>query len=159
MPWKSVAVVAVLVLGAAPMTTRTAFARGLAGGAHFGAAHFGGSHFAGGGIAGPRPAIGRGFADRRFAIGRRFAAHRFVIRRGFGRAFGGNFSAGGLWPYDPLWTGAYGGVATAAYPGAGDVAPEPIAVPVCRRSEQIVRVPAEAGGTREIKITNCPQGL
>src|SRR5690348_16254784 len=105
MPWKSVAVVAILVLGAAPMTTRTAFARGLAGGAHFGAAHFGGSHFAGGGIAGPRPAIGRGFADRRFAIGRRFAAHRFVIRRGFGRAFGGNFSAGGLWPYDPLWTG------------------------------------------------------
>ena len=147
MPWKSVAVAVVLVLGAAPMTTRMAFARGMAGGAHFGGAHFGSAHF-GVGLAGHRPAIGRGFAGR-----------RFVIRRGFGRGFPKNFAAGGLWLYDPLWTGAYGGTAAATYPGTADVAPEPIAVPVCRRSEQIVRVPAEAGGTREITITNCPQGL
>lgn len=64
MPWKSVAVAVVLVLGAAPMTTRMAFARGMAGGAHFGGAHFGG------GFAGHRPAIGHDFAGYRIAIRR-----------------------------------------------------------------------------------------
>jgi hypothetical protein len=148
MLWKSVAVAAVLVLGAAHMTTRMAFARGMAGGAHFGGAHFGSARLGSGGFAAHRPAIGHGSAG-----------HRFVIRRGFGRGFQRNFAAGGLWLYDPLWADAYGGMGSATYPGTADVAPEPIAAPVCHRSEQIVKVPAEAGGTREIKIINCPQGL
>ena len=136
MPWKNVAVAVVLVLGAADMTTRMAFGRGMSGGAHF----------AGGGFAGHGFAIGRGFAGHRFAF-----SHRFV--RPFRR------SSGGLWLYYSVPADAYGGAATATYPGTADFAPEPIPVPICHRSEEIVRVPAEGGGTREIKVTNCPYGL
>lgn len=127
MPWKSAVVTAALVLGAANMTTDMAFSRGMSGGAHF--------------------------------VGGGFAGHRFAIRRGFVRPFRRNFATSGFWPYyyDYFPTDAFGGIDTTAYPG-GTVGfgPEPILAPVCHRSEEIVRVPSEDGGTRQIKITRCP---
>lgn len=139
MPWKSVAAAVVLVLGTAHLTTEAAFGRGMAGGAHFG----------GGGFAAHRFAISRGFAGRRFP-----SRHVFFVR-----PFHRNFFPSGVWPYYSVPTDAYSGTDSAPYPGTADVAAEPIPVPICHRSEQIVRVPAEGGGTSQIKIINCPSGL
>lgn len=139
MPWRSVAVAVALGFGAAHMATPMAFARGMSGGAHF---------------------AGGGFAGHRFAISRGFPGHRLVIRRGFlVRAFHRNFFPGGLWPYYSFPSDAYGGTDTATYPETAGLAAEPIPVPICHRSEEIVRVPAVGGGTSQIKIINCPNGL
>jgi hypothetical protein len=126
MQWKSVAVTAALVLGATNMMTHVAFSRGMSGGAHFG---------------------GRGFADYRFATG-----------RGFARPFRRNFATAGLWPYYDGYipTGTYGDTNTAPYPGPAAFAPEAIPSLVCHRSEEMVRVPSERGGTSEIKVIRCP---
>lgn len=149
MPWKRVAVAVLLVFGAANMTAGMAFGRGMSGGAHLG-----------GGFAGHGFAIGHGFAGHRFAISRGFAGHRFAIRhRFFIHPFRKNIGSGGLWLSFPVPTEQYGGTDAATYPGTAGFAPELIPVPVCHRSEEIVRVPAEAGGTRQIKVTNCPYGL
>lgn len=148
MPWKRAVIAAVLVLGAADTATHTAFARGMSGGAHF---------------------IGGGFAPHRFAISRGFPGHRFAIHRVFVRpfrrnfGFRRNFAFGGLgwWPY---WPDDYSGLnngygnTAATYAGTTDVVPEPVPVPICHRSEQVVRVPAEAGGTSQVKVTSCPYG-
>lgn len=142
MPWKSVVAGAALVLGTANMTTPMAFARGMAGGAHFGGGGFAGhAHFLGGG----------------------FAGHRFASRRIFVRPFRRNFATGGFggfWPYgyydDYFPPYAYSDTGTTPYPETVGVAPDPLPAVVCHRSEQIVRVPSEAGGSREIKITRCP---
>jgi hypothetical protein len=129
--WKSVLVAAALGLGGANMTAQMAFGRGMSGGAHF---------------------VGGGFAGHRLAI-----SHGFVrpFRRNFRRR---NFATGGWWPYDYNYgpTDAYGYNDTTNYPETGGLAPEPMPVPVCHRSEEIVRVPATGGGTREIKIIRCP---
>ncbi|HZQ11486.1 MAG TPA: hypothetical protein VFB31_01610 [Pseudolabrys sp.] len=65
----------------------------------------------------------------------------------------------------PFPYGDYGGyIATAPYGDQPAVtyvaAPEPIIVQPprvlsCQRSEQVVTVPAEAGGTRDIRVTRC----
>ena len=148
MPWKSAAVAAaVLVLGAADIVTDTAFARGMAGGAHF---------------------IGGGFAAHRFAFNHGFPAHRFATNRVFIRpfrrnfAFRNDFGFGGLggwpwWPYDSsVPNNAYGNLN--AYAGPSGFVPEPVPVPICHRSEHTVKVPAEGGGTSQVKVTNCPYG-
>lgn len=140
MPWNSVLVAAVLTLGSANMNTAMAFGRSMSDGAHF----------VGGGFAGHRFAISRGFPGRRFAI-----KHRLV------RPFRRNFAVGGLWwpyYYYSASNNEYGATAATTYPGAADVVPEPIPAATCHRSEEKVRVPAESGGSREIKITNCPYG-
>jgi hypothetical protein len=128
MPWKSAVVAAGLMLGAANTTTPAAFGRGMSGGAHF---------------------VGGGFASHKFA---------FAPRHALTRPFRRNFATGGFWPYyyDYFPTDAYGAADTTTYPGTLGFAPEPILAPVCHRSEEIVRVPSEAGGTREIRITRCP---
>jgi hypothetical protein len=129
MPRKSFAIAAALMLGAANTSTDTAFGRGMSGGAHF--------------------------------VGGGFAGHRFATGRGFVRRFRG-FATGGFWPYWPYGyydyspTAAYGDLATTTYPGMDGLAPEPLPALACHRSEEIVRVPSEAGGSREIKITRCP---
>ena len=133
MPWKSVLVAAALVLGGANMTAQMAFGRGMSGGAHF----------VGGGFAGHRLAISHGFVRpfrRNFAFRRR------------------NFATGGWWPFDYDYgpTAAYGDMDTTSYPETGGLLPEPMAAPVCHRSEETVKVPAEGGGTRQIKIIRCP---
>ena len=97
-------------------------------------------------VAGHRLAISRGFVRpfrRNFGF-----RHGFAIRR--------NFVTGGWWPYyyDYSPTGAYGDMYTTSYPETGGFVAEP--TPVCHRSEEIVRVPAEGGGTRQIKIIRCP---
>jgi hypothetical protein len=127
MPWKNGVIAAALVLGAADINTHMAFGRGMSGGAHF----------AGG--------------------GRSFARHRFAIRHGFFRPFRRNF-AGGFWPYDYDYvpTDAYGDVDATAYPGTVGFAPEAIPRLVCHRSEELVRVPSEGGGSSQIKIIRCP---
>jgi len=148
MPWKSAMVAAVLVLATADMTARAAFSRGMSGGAHL---------------------IGGGFAAHRFAFGHGFPAHRFAINRVFVRPFRRNFpfrndfAFGGLgwwpWPYDySVPNNAYGNLNASTYAGPAGFVPEPVPVPVCHRSEETVRVPAEHGGTSQIKITNCPYG-
>ncbi len=133
MPWKSAVIPAALVLalGAANMTAHMAFARGISGGAHF---------------------VAGGFA------GHRFAGHRFATSHVFVRPFRRNFATGGFWPpyYDYFPTDAYGDLDTTAYPGTLGFAPESGVAPVCHRSEEIVKVPSESGGTRQIKITRCP---
>jgi hypothetical protein len=135
-PWKSVVVAAALVLGAANMTTHAmAFGRGMSGGAHF---------------------VGRGSAGHRFAIVRPFRRN-FAFRKGF--AFRRTFATGGLWPYygyDYFPTDAYGDINGTAYPETVGFVPEPPPAPVCHRSEEIVTVPSEGGGTRQIKIIRCP---
>jgi hypothetical protein len=133
MPWKSVLVAAALVLGGANMTAQMAFGRGMSGGAHF----------VGGGFAGHRLAISHGFVRpfrRNFAFRRR------------------NFATGGWWPYDYDYgpTDGYNDMDTTTYPTTVGVVPEPEPAPVCHRSEEIVKVPAEGGGTRQIKIIRCP---
>jgi hypothetical protein len=136
MPWKRLVAVA-LALGAANMTTDTAFSRGMSGGAHF---------------------VGGGLANRGAPfVGGGFATHRFAIRRGFVRPFRRNLAAGGFWPYyDYFPTDAYGNLDTATYPATAGSAPEPTLAPLCHRSEEIVRVPSEGGGTSQIRITRCP---
>jgi hypothetical protein len=98
------------------------------------------------------------------------AGHRLAISHGFVRPFRRNFgvrngfairrnlSTGGWWPYDYDYgpADAYGDMNTASNPETGGFAPEPTSVPVCHRSEESVRVPAEGGGTRQIKIIRCP---
>jgi hypothetical protein len=130
MPWKSVVVAAALVLGAANMTTHAAFGRDMSDGAHFGGGSFLGHRFANGFV---RP-----------------------FRRNF--AFRRTFTTGGLWPYyyDYGSTDTYGDMDTTTYPMTVGVVPEPNPTPVCRRSEEIVRVPSERGGSRQIKIIRCP---
>jgi hypothetical protein len=136
MPWKGLAIAAALALGAANTSTDTAFGRGLSGAAHF----VGGEgHFVGGG----------------------FAGHRLVINQGFVRRFRRSFATG-FWPYWPYYyydytpPAAYGDMTTATYPGTDGLAPEALSAPACHRSEEIVTVPSEEGGSREIKITRCP---
>lgn len=130
MPRKSLAIAAALALGAANMSTDTAFGRGMSGGAHF--------------------------------VGGGFAGHRFATGHGFVRRFRRSFATGGFWPYWPYYyddytpTAAYGDLATTTYPGTDGLAPGPLPAPACHRSEEIVRVPSEGGGSREIKITRCP---
>jgi len=93
-----------------------------------------GSHSVGGGFARHRPAVSpfRG---------------NFAFRRR-------NFATGGWWPYDDY--DAYGDMDATSYPRPSGFVPEPAPAPVCQRSEEIVRVPAEGGGTRQIKIIRCP---
>lgn len=131
MPWKSAVVAAALALGAANTTTHIAFARGMSGGAHF---------------------VAGGFA------GHGFAGHRFATSHVFVRPFRRNFTTGGFWPfyYDYFPTDAYGDMDTTTYPGTLGFAPESVPAPVCHRSQEIVKVPSESGGTRQIKITRCP---
>jgi hypothetical protein len=135
MPWRSLAIAAVLALGTANISTDTAFGRGMSGGPHF---------------------VGGGFAGHGSFAGRRFATNHGFVRR-----FRRNFATGGFWPYWPYYydytpTAAYGDMTGAAYPETDGLAPEPLPVPACHRSEEIVRVPSEGGGSREIKITRCP---
>ena len=98
-------------------------------------------------VAGHSGAIGHGFV--------RPFRRNFGVRNGF--AIRRNFTTGGWWPYDYDYgpADAYGDMNTAS-PETGGFAPEPMPVPVCHRSEERVRVPAEGGGTREIKIIRCP---
>jgi hypothetical protein len=149
MPWKSVLVTAALVLGGANMTAQMAFGRGMSGGAHF----------VGGDFAGHRLAISHGF------VRPGFAGHRLAISHGFVRPFRRNFAfrrrnfaTGGWWPYDYDYgpTDGYNDMDTTTYPTTVGVVPEPEPAPVCHRSEEIVKVPAEGGGTRQIKIIRCP---
>jgi hypothetical protein len=139
MPWKSVVVAAALALGAENMTTNMAFGRGLSGGAHF---------------------VGGGFAGHRFAISHGFVRpfpRNFVFRNGF--AFRKAFATGGLWPYYEsgyIPTGTYGDIDTTTYPETVSFVPKPMPAPVCHRSEEIVTVPAEGGGTSKIKVIRCP---
>jgi hypothetical protein len=132
-PWKTGLIAAALVLGAANLTTHMAFGRGMSGGAHF----------VGGGLSGRRT----------FAI-----SHNFV--RPFRRNFAFRNGTGGFWPYydyyDYVPTDLYGDMDTATYPQATGFVPEPMPAPVCHRSEEIVKVPSESGGTRQIKIIRCP---
>jgi hypothetical protein len=74
-----------------------------------------------------------------------------------GSSFRRNFATGGLWPYydDPGPTDAYDDDTT-TYPTTVGVVPEPKPAPVCHHSEEIVKVPAEGGETRQIKIIRCP---
>jgi hypothetical protein len=120
------------------MTAQMAFGRGMSGGAHF----------VGGGFAGHGLAISHGFV--------RPFRRNFVFRNGF--AIRRNFVAGGWWPYyyDYGPTDAYGDMYTTGYPETGGFVPEPMPAPVCHRSDEIVSVPAEGGGTRQVKIIRCP---
>jgi hypothetical protein len=138
-PWKRVVVAAALVFGAANMITHAmAFGRGMSGGAHF---------------------VGGGFAGHRFAISHGFVRpfrRNFAFRKGF--AFRRTFATGGLWPYygyDYVPTDAYGDMDGTTYPETDGFVPGPPA-PVCHRSQEIVTVPSESGGTRQIKIIRCP---
>lgn len=140
MPWKSVVVAATMLLGAANMTTHAmAFGRGTSGGAHF---------------------VGGSFAGHRFAISHGFVRpFRRNLAFGKGFAFRRTFATGGLWPYygyDYVPTDAYGDMDSATYPETGVLVPEPMPAPVCHRSEEIVTVPSEGGGTRRVKIIRCP---
>lgn len=49
----------------------------------------------------------------------------------------------------PTWTAQL-------YPGIVSFVPQPPPAPACNRSEKIVTVPSEGGGTRQIKIIRCP---
>jgi hypothetical protein len=135
---KSVLVAAALALGAATTTTPMAFGRGMAGGAHF----------AGGAFAGHGFAVRHGFV--------RSFRRNFAFRNGF--AFRKNFANGGWWwpYYDDFPTGAYGDAGTTIDPETAGFAPDAVPAPVCHRSEETVRVPAEGGGTSQIKIIRCP---
>jgi hypothetical protein len=146
--WKSVLVAAALVLGAATTTTPMAFGRGMAGGAHFAGGAFAGHGFA-----------GHGFADHGFAVRHGFVRsfrRNFAFRNGF--AFRKNFANGGWWwpYYDDFPTDAYGDAGTTIDPETAGFAPDAVPAPVCHRSEETVRVPAEGGGTSQIKIIRCP---
>jgi hypothetical protein len=50
----------------------------------------------------------------------------------------------------------YGDMYGTTYPETDGFVPEPPPAPVCNRSQEIVTVPSEAGGTRQIKIIRCP---
>jgi hypothetical protein len=111
------------------------------------------------GISGSAHFVGGGFGGHGFAIRHSFVRpfrRNFAFRKGF--AFRRNFATGGWWPYyyDYTPTDAYGDMYTTNYPETGGFVPEPMPTPVCHRSEEIVRVPAEGGGTRQIKIVRCP---
>jgi hypothetical protein len=127
---KTFAVGVALVLGTANMTTSAmAFGRGGGWG--------GGGHFVHG-----------GFPGRGFAIARGRFVHPF--RRNFGS-----------WPYygyDYVPTDAFGDINTMTYatPETAGFVPGPPPAPACQRSEEMVTVPSEKGGTRQIKIVRCP---
>jgi hypothetical protein len=141
-PWRSVVLAAAVLLSAANVTTHMAFARGMPGGAHF---------------------VGGGFAGHRFPASHGFVRpfrRNFAFRNGF--AFRRTFATGGLWPdyydYDDYFpTDTYGDMDTTTYPETGGFV-LPIPAPVCHRSEEIVRVPAEGGGPprHRVKIIRCP---
>jgi hypothetical protein len=129
MPWKSALVAAALVLGGGNMTAQMAF--------------------------------GRGMSERRAFCRWRLLRSWLAISHGFVRPFRRNFAfrrrnfaTGGWWPYDYDYgpTDAYGDI----YPATVGAVPEPKPAPVCHCSEEIVKVPAERGGTRQIKIIRCP---
>jgi hypothetical protein len=100
-----------------------------------------------------------GFPRHSFAISHGGFGHPFrrglAFRRGF--AFRKGFIPGGLWSYygyDYVPTDALGDIDATTY-----ATPEAIGVlpaPVCHRSEEMVTVPSEGGGTRQIKIIRCP---
>lgn len=139
MPWKSVVVVAALALGAVNMTTHMAFGRGMSGG----------TRFISGGFAGHGLAISHGFV--------RPFRRNFAFRTGF--AFRRTFAIGGLWPYygyEYIPTDTYGDIDATTYPETVGFVPKPMSAPVCHRSEEIVTVPSEGGGTSKIKIIRCP---
>jgi len=136
---KTFAVGVALVLGTADMTT-TAMAFGHGGG------WGGGGHFVRG-----------GFPGRAFAITRGRFVHPFHKNFAFRRNFRRTFAFGGLWPYygyDYVPTDASGDIDATTYatPGPTGVLP----APACQRSEEMVTVPSEKGGTRQIKIIRCP---
>jgi hypothetical protein len=101
-------------------------------------------------------AFGRGMSRGAHSVGGDFAGRRLAVspfRRNF--AFRRkNLAPGGWWPYYYNDYDAYGDMDTASVPKTSGS--EPIPAPVCQRSEEIVRVPAEGGGTRQIKIIRCP---
>jgi hypothetical protein len=102
----------------------------------------GGAHFVGGGFAGHRLALSHGFV--------RPFRRNFAFRRK-------NLATGNWWPYYyDNGPDAYGDMDTTGYPETGGFVPEPMPAPVCNRSEETVSVPAEGGGTRQIKIIRCP---
>jgi hypothetical protein len=114
----------------------------------------GGANFVRAGFPGHSFAISHGGFGRPFRRG-------FAFRKGFafrrGLAFRKAFIPGGLWSYygyDYVPTDAYGDIDTTTYatPEATGVPP----APVCHRSEEMVTVPSEGGGTRQIKIIRCP---
>ena len=114
-----------------------------------------GAHFVGGGLAGHRFVISHGFVRpfrKNFAFRRNFAFHRnFAFRR--------NFATGALWPYygyDYFPTDAYADMDGTTYPGTVGFVPQPPPASACNRSEEMVTVPSEGGGTRQIKIIRCP---
>ena len=118
----------------------------------------------------PRPAAPASARNAQTARILTVAGHSFAIGHGFARPFRRNFGArngfairrnfttGGWWPYDYDYgpADAYSDTNTASNPETGGPAPESTPVPVCHRSEEKVRVPAEGGGTRQIKIIRCP---
>jgi len=120
----------------------------------------------------PRPTAPPGASNAQPARILSVAGHRLPISHGFVRPFRRNFgvrngfairrnfTTGGWWPYDYDYgpADAYGDTNTASNPEAGGFGPKPtpVPVPVCHRSEESVTVPAEGGGTRQIKIIRCP---
>jgi hypothetical protein len=110
-------------------------------------------------------AFGRGMSGGAHFVGGGFGGHKFVVSHGFVRpfrrsfAFRRAFATGGVWPsygYDYVPTDAYGDMSGATYSETVGFVPEPPPAPVCHRSEEIVTVPSEGGGTRQIKIIRCP---
>src|SRR5262249_54580308 len=80
---------------------------------------------------------------------------RFAFRRGF--AFGKASIPGGLWPYygfDYVPTDTLGDIDAMTYGTPEAIGALP--APACHRSEEMVTVPSEGGGTRQIKIIRCP---
>jgi len=98
-----------------------------------------------------------GFPSHSFAISHGGQPFRrgFAFRRRF--AFRKAFPAGGLWSYygyDYVPTDAFGDTDAMTYAAPETVGFPP--APVCHRSEEMVTVPSEGGGTRQIKIIRCP---
>jgi hypothetical protein len=143
---KRAVLAAALALAAASMTSHVAFGRGMSGGAHFG----------GGGFVGHTPAISHSFVRpfrRNFAFRNGFAFRRTFVAGGLLPYY----DLGGLWPdYDYLATDASDDADTTTYPETTGFMPPPMPAPVCHRSEEMVSVPSEGRGTRQIKIVRCP---
>ena len=80
---------------------------------------------------------------------------RFAFRRGF--AFRKASIPGGLWSYygfDYVPTDTLGDIDAMTYGTPEAIGAQP--APACHRSEEMVTVPSEGGGTRQIKIIRCP---
>jgi hypothetical protein len=102
-------------------------------------------------------ARGCGHGGCRGCGGRGCAVHRgcrgcAVARRGCGGC-GGCGGCDYSYPTDAF--GDSDGM-TYATPETGGFITAPPPAPICHRSEETVTVPSEAGGTRQIKIINCP---